>query len=259
MPTLTLKRIRIASPLLPKPSETPKTETATALQIPQNDNLTALIHHDRAALVYRDTAAAAAKINEKFPSAPSDSIPSQPMTSIIDTSDGTAGSMNSNERNTHPERKRKSSLELVMVMNRMSCSAAGRTNLDVSQNGRTCWRHEEKVIKRCGNERRVHRRHEQQAKQQRSSERYAGLCIMPGKKRKACSSDGITNNIVKGGVCVRSGAHVKRGVRKDAQIKLVREERVLGMGNGRMFIPKRCSRVGFTTVLGMGHGRIFIP
>ena len=99
------------------------------------------------------------------------------------------------------------------------------------------------MIKRCGNKRRVQRRHEQQAKQQWSS------------------SDGCTNNIVKEGVYVRSGAHVKRGVRKDAQIKLVREERVLGMGNGRMFIPKRCSRVGFTTatVLGMGHGRMFIP
>ena len=36
---------------------------------------------------------------------------------------------------------------------------------------------------------------------------------------------------------------------------------MLGMGNGRMFIPKRCSRVGFTTatVLGMVHGRMFIP
>ena len=109
MPTLTLKRIRIASPLLPKPSEAPKTETATALQIPQNDNLTALVYHDRAALVYGDTAARAraAKINEKFPSTPSDSTPSQPMTSIIDTSDGTAGSMNLNERNTHPDRNRK--------------------------------------------------------------------------------------------------------------------------------------------------------
>uniref|UniRef100_A0A7S2M6J0 Uncharacterized protein n=1 Tax=Skeletonema marinoi TaxID=267567 RepID=A0A7S2M6J0_9STRA len=255
MPTLILKRIRIASPLLPKPSEAPKTETATALQIPQNDNLTALIHHDKAALVYRDTAARTAKINEKFPSAPSDSIPSQPMTSIIDTSDGTAGSMNSNERNTHPERKRKSS---ELVIKRMSCSAEGSTNVDVAQNGRT-WRHEEKAIKRCGRERRVHRSHGQQAKQQRSSERCAGLCIKPGEKRKACSSDGCTNNIVKGGVCVRSGGHVKRGVRKDAQIKLVREERVLGMGHGRIFTPKRCSRVGFTDVLGMGHGRMFIP
>jgi len=103
MRTLILKRIRIASPLLPKPSEAPKTETATL----QNDNLTAFIHHDKAALVYRDTAARTAKINEKFPSAPSDSIPSQPMTSIIDTSDGTAGSMNLNERNTHPDRNRK--------------------------------------------------------------------------------------------------------------------------------------------------------
>jgi len=138
MPTLklTLKRIRIASPLLPKPSEAPKTETATALQTSQNDNLTALIHHDRAALVYRDTAATAEKINEKFPSAPSDSTPSQPMTSIIGNSDGTAGagSMNSNKRNTHPDRKRNSSSELVMVMNRMLCSAEGSTNLDVAQN-----------------------------------------------------------------------------------------------------------------------------
>eukprot|EP00984_Skeletonema_dohrnii_P019350 scaffold9214_cov125-Skeletonema_dohrnii-CCMP3373.AAC.4 len=223
MPTLTLKRIRIASPLLPKPSEAPKTETATALQIPQNDNLTALVYHDRAALVYRDTAARArararaAKINEKFPSAPSDSTPSQPMTSTIDTSDGTAGSMNSNERNTHPDRNRKSSSELVTK--RRLCSAEteaeGSTNVDVdvSQHGRTCWRrHEEKVIKRCGNESRVHRRHEQQAKQQWSSERCVGLCIKPGKKRKACSSDGCTSNIVKGGVCVRSGAHIKRRV-----------------------------------------------
>ena len=130
---LTLKRIRIASTLLPKPSETPKTETATALQIPQNDNLTALIHHDRAALVYCDTAATAAKINEKFPSAPSDSTPSQPMTSIIDTSDGTAGSMNSNERNTHPDRNQRSSSELVIK--RRLCSAEGSTkNVDVAQN-----------------------------------------------------------------------------------------------------------------------------
>jgi len=131
---LTLKRIRIASTLLPKPSETPKTETATALQIPQNDNLTALIHHhDRAALVYRDTAAPAAKINEKFPSAPSDSTPLQPMTSIIDTSDGTAGSMNSNERNTHPDRNQRSSSELVIK--RRLCSAEGSTkNVDVAQN-----------------------------------------------------------------------------------------------------------------------------
>ncbi len=127
MPTLTLKRIRIASPLLPKPSETPKTETATALQIPQNDNLTALIHHDRAALVYCDTAATAAKINEKFPSAPSYSTPSQPMTSIIDTSDGTAGSMNSNERNTHPDRNQRSSSELVIK--RRLCSAEGSTKM----------------------------------------------------------------------------------------------------------------------------------
>ena len=124
---LTLKRIRIASTLLPKPSETPKTETATALQIPQNDNLTALIHHDRAALVYCDTAATAAKINEKFPSAPSDSTPSQPMTSIIDTSDGTAGSMNSNERNTHPDRNQRSSSELVIK--RRLCSAEGSTKM----------------------------------------------------------------------------------------------------------------------------------
>eukprot|EP00985_Skeletonema_marinoi_P022097 scaffold13905_cov119-Skeletonema_marinoi.AAC.4 len=28
------------------------------------------------------------------------------------------------------------------------------------------------------------------------------------------------------------------------------------MGHGRIFTPKRCSRVGFTDVLGMGHGRI---
>ena len=185
------------------------------------------------------------------------------MTSIIDTSDGTAGSMNSNERHTHPDRNRKSSSELVIKRRLCSAAAEGSTNVDVdvSQNGRTCWRHEEKMIKRCGNEGRVHRRHEQQAKQQWSSERCVGLCIKPGKKMKACSSDACTNNIVKGGVCVRSGAHIKRRVGKDAQIKLVREERVLSTGHGRMFIPKRCSRVGFTTatVLGMGHGRMFIP
>eukprot|EP00985_Skeletonema_marinoi_P027022 scaffold21541_cov134-Skeletonema_marinoi.AAC.2 len=34
-----------------------------------------------------------------------------------------------------------------------------------------------------------------------------------------------------GEICVRRGAHVKRGVRKDAQIKFVREERALGMGH----------------------------
>ena len=95
MPTLTLKRIRIASP-----SETPKTETATALQIHQNDNLTALIHHDRAAtgaaLVYRDTAATAtaAKINENFPSAPSDSTPSPE--AIIDLKSPLSGTGQSN-------------------------------------------------------------------------------------------------------------------------------------------------------------------
>eukprot|EP00985_Skeletonema_marinoi_P017474 scaffold9584_cov98-Skeletonema_marinoi.AAC.1 len=134
MPTLTLKRIRISSPLLPKPSETPKTETATALQILQNDNLTALVYNDRAALVYRDTAATAAKIlyEKLFPSVPSDSTPSQPMTSIIDTSDGTAGSMNSNERNTHPDRNQRSSSELVIK--RRLCSAEGSTNVDVAQN-----------------------------------------------------------------------------------------------------------------------------
>ena len=119
-----------------------------------------------------------------------------------DTRDETSASMDSDERNTFFDRKRKSPstyMELPpkkVAYRKKICSSDGCTN-QVIRSG-VCIRHGATwTKKKCSSE---------------GCSNFAmngGVCIMHGAQKRLCRMEGCMNGVMKGGVCVRHGAKKK--------------------------------------------------
>eukprot|EP00984_Skeletonema_dohrnii_P022555 scaffold11669_cov77-Skeletonema_dohrnii-CCMP3373.AAC.5 len=194
----TLKRITT------KPTqrnESSKTETAQLAQTAQNVLASHVLHDSE--LKTKEAATDADKISEQSLLAQSENTTPLPQkaSATADTSHVKSSAVNSDEKYTQSDRKRKSSSTDEVVAPKKAarkkkryiyiCSADGCTHRVVS--GGVCTRHGAKKAR---------------------TKKYTYIC----------STDGCTNQVLSGGLCMRHGAKKKLAALKDAQIKSSAED-----------------------------------
>eukprot|EP00985_Skeletonema_marinoi_P006464 scaffold2799_cov126-Skeletonema_marinoi.AAC.3 len=227
----TLKRI-ITSPQSPN-NNNKSLQTKTATSTAQTDqNISAgHVHHDQ--IKETETTSDAIEMNKKERASSAvtlrlTSTSSQKPFATADTSDEKSAAVNSNEKNTQLDQKRKASTDeelptkkadvnkyrqICSTTNgcthvavqagvcmrhgarRKLCSSEGCTNMVV---GGVCIRHVAKVT----------RKHKLCSREECTNQaRKGGVCIRHGAQKKRCSREECTNYAKKGGVCMRHGAN----------------------------------------------------
>ncbi|KAK1744079.1 hypothetical protein QTG54_005676 [Skeletonema marinoi] len=132
-----------------------------------------------------------------------------------DTRDETSASMDSDERNTQSDRKRKpsstymelppkkdahlmgvliksSKVEHGATWTKKKCSSEGCSNF--AKNGGVCLKH--------GAQKRLCR-----MEGCMNGVKNGGVCFMHGAHKRLCRMEGCMNGVIKGGVCIRHGAY----------------------------------------------------
>ena len=210
----TLKRIITSPPSKNKPNESSKTKrisTSTNNNKQQNESsktkAAPIVHRHRpqpqnifSDFVYhnsqvRKTKAAVTDVEMNKKERDSSASSNQKAFAFAaDTRDETSVSMDSDERNTLSDRKRKSSSTCMELPPKKRCSSDGCTN-QVVKSG-VCIRHGATwTKKKCSRE---------------GCSNFAmngGVCIMHGARKRLCRMEGCMNGVIKGGVCYRHGAY----------------------------------------------------